>query len=121
VLVAARHRQENPPLLAGDSRLLAQATGDLILVVANTKDRSGAIANGYEVWYVPPALEDETDLYERFDRVSPDAKKNLPVAKYLMWTRAADGTLGERRPVRVGDDNQTRKEVDLPIPYRESP
>jgi len=85
-------------------------------VIVNTRDSNGTVVNGYAVWYVPNFLEDSAEFYNSFGSLTSPMKKSLAVGNYKMWTRAPDGSLGEKTPVNPGDDNKKEMRVDLLIP-----
>jgi len=89
---------------------------DSIKVIVHTK-KDGAEKGVYQVWWVKDAYKDETGQYRTFDRFSTPTSRSLPPGKYVMWTKATDGTqaTGEKTPKEFGD-GQAEVEIDLIAP-----
>lgn len=95
------------------ARAARGGTFGLVEAVVHTvrdKDEVG----GYEVWYVPKGLAG-TSGYERpFDRLSSPSLMRLAPGNYFIWS-VKDGVRGERRPLSLGNDGASKREVDLPV------
>lgn len=77
--------------------------------------RKGKDENDYEVWYVPKALIDNREYYAQFDRLSSPTDMGLPAGNYYIWAQKGD-MLSEKKPVSLGNDNKSRREIDIPLP-----
>ena len=88
-----------------------------VAVIAHTKDpKTGKEKGGYQVWYIPYALDGDPDLENKFDQdSSPTPPQSMSPGRYKMWTQLKDKP-GKKVPVIVGLDGKAEKNVDLPIP-----
>jgi hypothetical protein len=86
----------------------------LINVKAHTK-KAGDEVSGCEVWYVPVGWADKPEKYQAFDQQSSPTDQMLPPSNYLMWARK-DSKTGDKKPVTVGNDRKTEREIDLLAP-----
>jgi hypothetical protein len=89
---------------------------DSINIVVHTK-KNGGETGVYQVWWVKDAYKDEVNKYQTFDRFSTPTNRPLPPGKYLMWTKATDGTqtTSQKEPKEFGD-GKGEVEVDLIAP-----
>jgi hypothetical protein len=84
-----------------------------IEAVIRTVKESNEIS-GYEVWYVPVALDEYRDEYRRFDNLSSPAVMLLPPGNYFLW--ATKGIyISERRPLTLGNDGRSKRRYDLDV------
>lgn len=89
---------------------------DSIQITVRTK-RDGQETGVYEVWWVKFAHRDDPAKYKTFDRFSSPTTHPLPPGKYMMWTKATDGSgaTGAKTPKEFGD-GRAAVDTDLIAP-----
>jgi hypothetical protein len=107
--------------IASDMTVKAQYTRSslgaalrLVQAVVNTKDGDRDVA-GLEVWYAPKALANTPAAYQRFEKFSTPTYSELAPGNYVMWSKKGD-RVGDKVPVTLGREGQSRVEVDLQAP-----
>jgi hypothetical protein len=75
-----------------------------IKVTVHTK-KNGQEMGVYQIWWVKYAYRDDPSKYKTFDKFSSPSSQPLPPGRYLMWTKATDGSqvTGEKTPKEFGD------------------
>jgi hypothetical protein len=101
-------------LFASSQKRLKANPFKLINVKAHTK-KAGDEVSGCEVWYVPIGWADKPEKYQAFDQQSSPTDQMLPPSNYLMWAKKNSKT-GDKKPVTVGNDGKTEREIDLLAP-----
>lgn len=86
----------------------------LVQAVVHTKDGEQDVA-GLEVWYAPKALANTPAAYQRFEKFSTPTYSELAPGNYVMWSKKGD-KIGDKVPVTLGREGQSRVEVDLQAP-----
>ena len=83
-----------------------------VKIKVTTRDRLKREATGYEVWFAPKVLFEESHQYFRFERPSSPTVYLLPPGNYAFWSRGGS-VQGPIRYCRdVGIDGLTERSVD---------
>lgn len=94
----------------------AEAVGELDLVAVKiTTKKDGVEVGGYEVRYVPRALDGVPGEDFPFRKESSPTTKDLAPGIYLLWARKGTA-VSAKTPQEIGDDGKPTADIDLAVP-----